>query len=152
APCTMLVCDPVTGTCNVCDPATQECTPLTCVPPPAPPTAVTNLAVADNGVTPTRATLQFANAPSNAAPGLKFDIRYLPGSTLTAEQFGSAPVAPQVIPGSPGAIVTFTISNLKPKTQYAVAVRAIDPCGQVSPIETTTFSTPEMKFTQLSGC
>jgi hypothetical protein len=111
-----------------------------------------NLAVADNGLTSTSATLQFANAQSSGVPVLKYDIRYLPGSTLTEEQFGAAPVAPQVMPGSPGAIATVTISNLKPDTQYAVAVRAIDPCGQVSPIETTTFSTPKMKFTQLSGC
>ena len=41
---------------------------------------------------------------------------------------------------------------LKPQTQYTVAVRAIDPCGQASATARSTFSTPAMKFTQLSGC
>ena len=37
APCTTLVCDPVTGVCSVCDPATQQCSPLSCTPEPLPP-------------------------------------------------------------------------------------------------------------------
>ena len=55
-------------------------------------------------------------------------------------------------PGSPGTLASVTISNLKPATQYSAAVRAVEPCGQVSPIASVTFTTPSMKFTQLSGC
>jgi len=152
APCFTLVCDPVTNICSICDPAKQECTPLQCVPPPAPPTAVTNLSVRDGGLTSTGATLQFVNAQSNGAAVFKYDIRYQTGSTITDEQFGSAASAPQVMPGMPGSVTTASITNLRPGTEYAVAVRAIDPCGQVSPIASVTFTTPSMKFTQLSGC
>jgi hypothetical protein len=152
APCFTLVCDPVTNICSICDPAKQECTPLQCVPPPAPPTAVTNLSVRDGGLTSTGATLQFVNAQSNGAAVFKYDIRYQTGSTITDEQFGSAASAPQVMPGMPGSVTTASITNLRPGTEYAVAVRAIDPCGQVSPIASVTFTTPSVKFTQLSGC
>ena len=62
APCTTLVCDPVTNVCSICDPAKQECTPLACSPPPAAPGAVTNLAVANDGLGSTSVTLQFDNA------------------------------------------------------------------------------------------
>ena len=55
-------------------------------------------------------------------------------------------------PGSPGTLASVTIPNLKPATQYSAAVRAVEPCGQASPIATVTFTTPSMKFTQLSGC
>jgi hypothetical protein len=146
------VCDPVTNMCSICDPAKQECTPLQCVPPPAPPTAVTNLSTPDGGVTATGATLQFVNAQSNGAAVFKYDIRYQSGATITDEQFGSAASAPQVMPGAPGSLSSVSISNLKPGTEYAVAVRAADPCGQFSPLTTMTFKTPAMKFTQLSGC
>ncbi len=152
APCFTLVCDPVTNMCSICDPAKQECTPLECVPPPAPPTAVTNLAMQDGGLTSTGATLQFLNAQSNGAAVFKYDVRYQTGASITDAQFGSAASAPQVMPGTPGSLTSVSISNLKPGTQYVVAVRALDPCGQVSPIATATFTTPSVKFTQLSGC
>jgi hypothetical protein len=152
APCFTLVCDPITNMCSICDPAKQECTPVECVPPPAPPTAATNLSLQDGGLTSTGATVQFLNAQSDGAAVFKYDIRYQAGSTITDEQFGSAASAPQVMPGTPGSLSSVSISNLKPATQYAVAVRAADPCGQVSPIATLTFKTPAMKFTQLSGC
>jgi len=153
APCTTLVCDPVTGTCNVCDPATQQCTPLSCTPLPLVPGAVTNLAMAPEGLDATSATFQFENAQSDGgAPVAKYDVRYLPGPTLTDDQFGSGIAGPSVTPRSPGAQGSFKIGPLKPQTQYTVAIRAIDPCGQVSAISRLTFSTPAMKFTQLSGC
>jgi hypothetical protein len=151
APCETLVCDPVSGTCSICDPAQQECTPLVC-PLPSPPSGVTNLSVPSSGLTPTSAMLQFLNAQSNSAPVMKYDIRYQTGDSLTDEQFGSAASAPLVTPGSPGSIATVSLSNLKPNTQYTAAVRAVDPCGQVSPTVTVTFMTPIMKFTTLSGC
>jgi len=152
APCFTLVCDPITNMCSICDPAKQECTPLQCVPPPAPPTAVTNLSMQEGGLTSTGATVKFVNSQSDGAAVFKYDIRYQAGSTITDEQFGSAASAPQVMPGTPGSLTSVSLSNLKPVTQYAVAVRAVDPCGQVSPIATVTFKTPAMKFTQLSGC
>jgi hypothetical protein len=153
APCTTLVCDPVTGACSVCDPATQQCTPVSCTPEPPPPTAVTGLSMAADGLDATSATLQFDNAQSNGgAPVGKYDVRYLPGPTLTDEQFGAGIAGPSVPPRSPGALSSFKIDPLKPATEYTVAVRAIDPCGQPSGIARLTFTTPVMKFTQLSGC
>lgn len=152
APCSTLVCDPSTNLCSICNPAQQDCTPLECVPPPAPPSAVTNLNVEDGGLTGTGATLQFVNAQSNGAPVLKYDIRYQTGDAITDDQFGAAAVAPQVMPGSPGTLASFSISNLKPGTRYVVGVRSIDPCGQASPIVSVAFTTTAVAFTKLSGC
>jgi hypothetical protein len=152
APCTTLVCDPVSGACSICDPADQQCTPLSCSPLPAPPSIVTNLAMAPDGLDATSATLQFDNAASNGAPVMKYDIRYLPGPALTDDQFGSGIAGPSVTPRSPGAAGSFKIGPLKPQTQYTVAIRAFDPCGQASQMAQLTFSTPAMKFTQLTGC
>ncbi len=151
SPCTTLVCD-ANHVCSICDPRTQACTALTCSPPPPAPGTVTGLTVTDNGVTATTATLAFQNAQAQGAPVLSYDIRYRDGASMTDDQFSSAASAPQVTPGSPGSPASFTISNLKPGTEYAVGIRAVDPCGQVSPLVTTTFSTPAKKFTQLSGC
>jgi hypothetical protein len=98
------------------------------------------------------ATLQFTRVQSNGGPIPQYEVRYLTGPTITEEQFGAALNAPLVQAGSPGTFASVTIPHLKPGTQYSVAVRAVEPCGQSSPIATVTFTTPVMKFTQLSGC
>ncbi len=150
-PCATLVCD-MNNVCSICDPRTQVCTPLTCTPLPAPPTPVGGLTVAANGLNASSATLQFANAQSAGAPVLSYDIRYRDGGGMTDDEFKASASAPLVTPGAPGSGASFTISNLKPATQYTVGVRAIDPCGQASPLVTATFSTPTMQFAKLSGC
>jgi hypothetical protein len=117
-----------------------------------PPSAVTDLTVPAGGLTSVSATLQFTRAQSNGGPVPQYEVRYQTGPTITEQQFGSAATAPQVQPGSPGSLASVTISKLKPATQYSAAVRVVEPCGQVSPIASVTFTTPSMKFTQLSGC
>jgi hypothetical protein len=117
-----------------------------------PPSAVTDLIVPDGGLTAVSATLQFTRVASNGGPVPEYEVRYHTGATITEEEFGSAAVAPQVQPGSPGTLASVTIGPLKSGTQYAVAVRTVEPCKPASPIATVTFTTPSMKFTQLSGC
>jgi hypothetical protein len=123
-----------------------------CSPLPSPPTAVADLAMATDGLGSSSATLRFDNASADGFPVMKYDIRYLPGPAMTNDQFGSGVVAPSVQPGIPGSIATVKITSLKPNTQYTVGVEATDSCKQVSPLATYTFTTPAMKFTQLTGC
>jgi hypothetical protein len=117
-----------------------------------PPSAVTDLTVPVGGLTAVSATLQFTRLEANGGPVPQYEVRYQTGSAITEQQFGSAAVAPQVQPGGPGTLASVTIGNLKPATQYAVAVRTVEPCKPASPIASVTFKTPAMKFTQLSGC
>ena len=117
-----------------------------------PPSAVTDLTVPAGGLTAVSATLQFTRVASNGGPVPEYEVRYHTGPTITDDQFGSAAVAPQVQPGSPGTLASVTIGPLKSGTQYAVAVRTVEPCKPASPIASVTFTTPSMKFTQLSGC
>jgi hypothetical protein len=117
-----------------------------------PPSAITDLTVPAQQLTASSATLQFTRVPSNSGAVPQYEVRYLTGPTITEEQFGSPATAPLVQTGSPGTLATVTIPNLKPDTQYSAAVRAVEPCGQASPIASVTFTTPSMKFTQLSGC
>jgi hypothetical protein len=114
--------------------------------------AVTDLAVPAGGLTPASATLQFTTAQSDAGSVPQYEVRYQTGATITDDQFGSAAVGPQVQLGSPGSLVSVTISKLKPGTQYSAAVRAVQPCTPASPIASVTFTTPSVKFTQLTGC
>jgi Fibronectin type III domain len=125
---------------------------IVCPPVPAPPSAVTNLGVATGGLGATSVILQFDNAAPNEAPVTRYDVRYLPGPSLTDAQLGSAIPASSVSSGSPGTPASVKIMSLKPDTQYTVAVTAFDQCSKSSPTVTFTFTTPTMKFTQLSGC
>jgi len=149
SPCTTLVCD-VNNVCRICDPTMQACTALTCSPPPPAPSAAGGLVASsvDGG----SATVQFSNAGSNGDPVLRYDIRYRVGASMTDDDFNSAPTAPEVMPGMPGTPASFTLSSLKPATEYTVGVRALDTCGQTSPLVTVTFTTTTPTFTKLSGC
>ena len=117
-----------------------------------PPSAITDLTVPPTGLTAVSATLQFTRVQANGGPSPQYEVRYQTGPTITQPQFSSAATAPQVQPGDPGTLASLTIPNLKPGTQYSAAVRVVEPCGQTSPIASVTFTTPPMKFTQLSGC
>jgi hypothetical protein len=117
-----------------------------------PPSAVTDLTVPPANLTAGSAMLQFTRVQSEGGLVPQYEVRYQTGPTITDQQFGSAATAPQVQPGSPGTVASVTIPNLKPGTQYSAAVRTVEPCGQFSPIASVTFTTPSMKFTQLTGC
>jgi hypothetical protein len=116
------------------------------------PSAVTDLTVPTAGLAPGSATLQFTRVQPNGVLVPQYEVRYQTGPTITEQQFDSAAVAPQVQPGSPGTLASVTIPKLKPATQYSAAVRVVEPCTPASPIASVTFTTPSMKFTQLSGC
>ncbi len=125
---------------------------VACSPLPPPPSEVANLTPVVADLTATTATVQFANAQSNGAPVLSYQIRFQSGDAMTDEQFASAASAPQVVPGNPGSVASFTLSSLKPATEYVVGVRGFDACGQSSALATATFTTPAMRYTQLTGC
>ncbi len=125
---------------------------LGCNPLPPLPGTVTDLAPTDGGLTAAAATLGFSNAQANGGPVSSYEIRYRPGTSMTDADFSQAIIEQQVPPGSPGSPTSFKISPLMSNTQYVVGVRAIDGCGQRSPIAQTNFKTPAVTFTQLSGC
>ncbi len=143
-------CDPTTMNC--CDPSKQVCPPLACNPPPPPPEQVANFALTQGGLGAMDATLEFKHAQSNGASVASYEVRYREGQSMTDAEFLQAIRAPLVAPGPPGTIATFTLSGLKPATQYVVGVRAADACGQTSPVVVLPFATPVRKFKQVEGC
>ena len=97
------------------------------------------------------ATLEFKHAQANGAAVASYEIRYREGQSMTDDEFLQAIRAPLVAPGPPGSLATFTLSGLKPATQYVVGVRAADACGQTSPVVVLAFPTPVRKFKQVEG-
>ncbi len=123
-----------------------------CSPAPTPPEAVTHLLPTGDGLAPNTASFSFLDAGATGGEVSSYEVRYQPGVSMTADEFAHAISVGRVPAASPGTESSFTISGLKPSTQYVVAVRAIDACGQVSPLAELAFRTPEMKFAHLSGC
>jgi len=121
-----------------------------CDPAPAPPGAVSSLAMVS--ATATSASFTFVNASAGGKPVQMYDIHYQAGTTLTDDTFEGAPPAPVVPPAAPGTQASLEIDDLKPSTPYVLGVRSVDACGQSSVLATLSFVTPTMKFTQLSGC
>jgi hypothetical protein len=132
----------------------EQCGSMICDPPPPPPTAVAGLQAASQDVTATTAEVRFAQASANGAAVNGYEIRYAATDeiTLTEDEFSQAAAAPLVTPGPPGTSGAVILNSLKPSTHYVVGVRSQGPCTGVSEIAFVDFTTPAMKFTQLSGC
>jgi len=132
----------------------EQCEPAVCDPAPPQPLAVTELHVADEEVTASTATVRFHNGSASGMPASGYEIRYLATShtSMSADEFMQANRAPQVLPGIPDTEVSFTLDSLKPQTRYLIGVQTQGPCMGKSDIAITDFTTPVMKFTQLSGC
>jgi hypothetical protein len=98
--------------------------------------------------------VRFRNASADGLPVSGYEIRYLEtsGATLTPDQFSQGNRARQVTPGPPDSDTMVSIDSLKPSTHYVVGIRSQGPCMGQSDIAVADFTTPNMKFTQLSGC
>jgi hypothetical protein len=126
-------------------PAENECDPM-----PAPPAAVTELAVLEHEAT--TAKLSFRHSGDEGRPVLGYEIRLLHGKTATEENFLEGVPKAVVDPAEPGTVATFMINELKPLTEYVVAVRAFGRCGTHSALSQRPFATKDLMFQQLSGC
>ena len=116
------------------------------------PPAATNLAIA-----PAATSLDVAfNGPSTGEPANlpnRFAVRYREGNTpITDTEFDRANAAPSITATTAGASYSVKIQNLQAKTQYAVAVRGVSPCGKPSKVISAVAMTDDQKFTTLSGC
>jgi hypothetical protein len=83
-----------------------------------------------------------------------YDVRYLQGNVaITDDNFASAnEITFDGTPVPAGQEQALTLKNLLPETEYTVAVRAFDNCGNTSPIVTTTFVTAERQQGEVDAC
>jgi hypothetical protein len=128
-------------------------TPLTpdqCAMLPPDNGRVNGLAVAE--VTDHDAHLDFTEAQDRGQAVEEYEIRYRVGDSMTLEQFLEATPAPMVVPRGPGLRLSVTLPELKPSFTYTVGVRARGGCVKDGPLSQLTFTTPALKFKQLSGC
>jgi hypothetical protein len=130
----------------------EACGSTVCAPPPPPPGLVMDLAADKGKLTDTSALVTFTNAQSAGGAVAGYEIRFREGDSMTDQEFAEAIRAPQVSPGAPGSTASVMIAGLKPSTQYVVGVRALDTCGQASPLAQVGFDTPSTPFKQVEGC
>jgi hypothetical protein len=133
----------------------EQCGPVVCDPPPALPGTVGGLQVPATSLTAVSAVVQFTQASDLGGPVVSYQIKYKEGSSLSEDDFGNngnALSAPMVTPSTPGTAASLSLDSLKPATNYVLGVRSVDACGQTSPIAQVAFSTPVMKFQQVTGC
>jgi len=132
----------------------SACEPFDCASH-GPPGAVPVEAPAD-GVKATSATLRFHQVGDGALPVLAYEARFARvGHTgdvsLTAEDFARWTPLPGFAPAAPDTTSDVALDGLAPQTEYAVGVVAHGRCGD-SPISYARFTTPAIKYVQLSGC
>lgn len=120
-----------------------------CQPAPAAPEAVSELEVVSHDAT--TASVRFRHTGDAGKPVQRYEIRLLHGPA-TEENFLEGVPKAIVDPAMPGTMANFTMGELKPQTDYVVAVRAVGRCGTQSSLSQRTFATTAFQFTQLSGC
>ncbi len=83
-----------------------------------------------------------------------YDVRYMQGDVeMTEANFTQASeVTFDGEIAAPGSPQSLTIKGLLPETEYTVAVRAYDNCGNPGPIATTTFMTAERRSGEVDAC
>lgn len=82
-----------------------------------------------------------------------YDIRYLAGTALTADNFDDAtPAAARMTPLEPGTIQTVAINELLPRTNYYIGIRAYDECLNYGPIDIIEVTTPERPYGSVDAC
>lgn len=113
---------------------------------PAAPTALT--------LTPTDTTITVGFvAPEGAVRPARYEVRYKVGGALTNENFAAAtPGDTPPLPGPPSSAERFDLTGFKADSEVSVGVRAVAPCGAVSPTVFATTRTRLPQFATLHGC
>jgi hypothetical protein len=130
------------------------CPTVDCSATPAPlPMPVSFTATpAGNGNAATVALLQ--SSENGGQPVVGYQVRYAvlpPSSAIDASDFAAWTAAGAVPVAAPGTMTSTEIDGLTPQTYYAVGISATGVCGS-SPPTFQTFTTPAVKYAQLSGC
>jgi len=100
-------------------------------------------------------TVSFVAPGEDGAIGTpaSYEIRYRAGGEITEADFATAiPIEQSVAVVPPGTEVLVTIQTLLPMTEYTVAMRAVDNCGNVGPLATVAFVTPERTTGSVDAC
>jgi hypothetical protein len=82
-----------------------------------------------------------------------YDVRIRAGEPIGDANFdASTPIAATVVPGAPGAQITFDVTGLLPSTDYYIGVRAYDACKNASPIAVLAVRTADPRVGEVSAC
>ena len=137
-----------------CTSASSRADRRTCTPPPPPPGIVSRSRPRRSELTDTTAVVSFKNAESDGGGAVaSYEIRYREGDSMSDQEFvESIRAARWSRRGAPGSTATLTLAGLKPATDYVVGVRAVDTCGQTSPLAQVGFATAAPPFKQIEGC
>lgn len=120
---------------------------------PDPPGVLGEISVVD--ATPTTVTLSFTAPGEDDMVGMVagYEVRYLAGGELSGATFtDGVPADVQVAPVMPGEAQTLTITNLLPRLEYSVAVRAFDECKNYGEVRVVQVTTPEFGGGHVDAC
>jgi hypothetical protein len=129
------------------------CPPIDCSGPSAPLPLPVSFSVTTVAATSATVTM-VQSSDSGGAPVIGYDTRYATVAQSQAVDPASFPAwsaAGSIPPAPPTSESSLQIGGLAPLTDYVVGIRAIGVCG-ASPTTYQRFQTPQIKFTQLSGC
>ncbi len=150
-----------------CAPPPSPCTSgiiCQCAAGNAPPGALTGLVVETHP--DDRDSHRFARAwfvaPADDVGVTAYEVRVGTAPITDLASFlralpAKAPVTDSValrvpITAAPGEAITFDLGGLEPQTRYVVGVRALDACGEASPIAVGEVTTTPISFTVVSPC
>jgi len=83
-----------------------------------------------------------------------YEVKIMAGTPMTEANFATArpPTFTPIAPIDPGQTQTVTVSDLLPKTNYYLGIRAYDECLNYGPLQVLHLTTPERESGNVDAC
>lgn len=107
-------------------------------------------------VQPDQAIITFTAPGDDSMTGkvAGYEVKIMAGTPMTEANFADArpPTYTPIDPADPGIAQTLTVSDLLPKTNYYIGIRAYDECLNYGPLQVLHVVTPERQSGKVDAC
>lgn len=118
-----------------------------------PPAPIEELRLVDTSTNSASLTFMATGDDGMDGRALSYEVRYLAGEPISEESFDRAtPASVSIQPVEAGLQIDFTMTELLPRTNYYVGVKAVDNCLNASPLATVLVTTPVPTGGEVDAC
>ena len=99
--------------------------------------------------------VDFTQVGFNDTPVMAYQIKYLLGDKMDANDFATANPGPMITPDVPGTKVSFQLTQhegIQAQRSFMIGARAIGDCMMASDLRVVQVVTPRKKFATVEGC
>jgi hypothetical protein len=99
--------------------------------------------------------VSFTQVGFGQIPVAQYQIKYLLGDRMDAQDFATANPGPMITPAAPGTKASFQLGQhegIQAQRSFMIGVRAVGDCMRASELRVVQVVTPRKKFATIEGC